>query len=101
MFIRVILALLALCLSLPSMAAPACMPQPTAGMHHPMSGQDHAPDDRMATAHLCAGCVPLGDWLRDRIAAPVPVADSVPGQTPARRMPGMRAPPALPPPRDA
>ena len=98
--IRVFLALLALCLSLPAMASPACAPKPDMAMHHTGSAKDHGTEEK-ATSHLCAGCVPVADWLRERIAAPVPVADALPDAMPARLTIGEGPPPALPPPRTA
>ena len=95
MMLRAILALLALCLSLPAVAAPACAPASMAGMDH------HAPKEESAAPHLCIGCVPVGDWLRERVAEPILPAAAVPATAPARLAPGVGAPPALPPPRRA
>lgn len=61
---RLLLALLIVCLALPTLAAEACAPQPsqpamaTHGHHAPQ-----APDDREQTPgdsrqHVCIGCVP-------------------------------------------
>lgn len=97
MLIRLILALLVACLSLPAMAAtPACDGGPVAmaGMEH------HAPDqDRDAPApHWCIGCAPLPD-LAPRAAAPVILGEpELASAAPTLKI-GGGTPPALPPPR--
>ena len=96
MTFRAILALLALCLSLPAMAVPACASSTAA-----MAGMDHHAPDEQAAPHLCVGCVPVGDWLRERVAAPILPAVATRVERFDRFTPGRAAPPALPPPRQA
>ncbi len=97
--VRALLALLALMLTLPAMAAPACAPVSMAGMHHSQPMQDHAPESK-AASHLCVGCVPVADWLRERFTAPVPIDGGTPDPVPVRLTLGKDTPPVLRPPRD-
>jgi hypothetical protein len=98
--IRFLLALLLASFAVPAMAVePAChgggdaMAMPT--MHH-----DGTPaPDATAPAHVCAGCVPLADWLGEQVPAPIlpPAIGAVARVTMLDT--GRDGPPALPPPR--
>lgn len=100
MLARLFLLLILVAFAAPSRAAaPACHdgPAPMAMTHH---GMPPAPT-KAEPAHVCVGCVPVGDWLAARIAAPVPPAAAAPEPRVARLDLGRRVPPALPPPRRA
>lgn len=96
---------LLLLLLLASFAAPAAAvgrgchdaPAATVMAHHDAPA---APDEEMP-AHLCIGCVPLADWLGERVSGPVPVATIQPAPGTGRLDLIGSGPPALPPPRAA
>jgi hypothetical protein len=98
---RLLLGLVLAFGALPAEAAmPAChdtMPAMAA-----MAG-DHRPaapaPDRMAPGHACIGCIPPGDWLAPRVAAPALPPAMAPAARIRRLEPGRRDPPASPPPR--
>lgn len=96
---RLLLALLLATFAVPAAAAvPAChdVPAATAVMHH---GAPAVPEK--ATAHLCIGCVPIADWLVERVSERLPVAAPRPMPRIERLDVGESGPPALPPPRAA
>lgn len=72
---RVLLILLTLLVSVPAAAMPSC--HESTPVAHAMPMQHHrAPD--AAPPHACVGCVPVGDWLAPRIAAPFALPESAP-----------------------
>jgi hypothetical protein len=93
---RWLLILLALLASAPAAAAmPACHDDaPTA---HTMPAKHHAPD--AAPPHACLGCVPVGDWLAPRVAAPLILPEPAPVARIAALDLAPTAPPLLRPPR--
>lgn len=99
MLLRILLAALVACLSLPAMAAPVChAPEVTAVEQH----GHHAPapdrEERAAPTHMCIGCIPPASRLSATSDPLAPVA------LPVRILPddmtdGRAILPALPPPR--
>jgi hypothetical protein len=100
MVLRILLAALVACLSLPAMAAPACHAPETATIeqhgHHAPSTPDR--EERATPVHVCIGCVPPASRLSATVEPLPPVA------LPVRiiaddMMRGRAILPALPPPR--
>ena len=93
---RVLLILLALLVSAPAAAMPTC--HDGAPTIHTMPMEHHRTPDA-APVHVCVGCIPVGDWLAPRIAAPI----LAPSPAPVARIValdlGRAAPPPLRPPR--
>jgi hypothetical protein len=95
--VRFLLALLLAAFAVPAAAAPACH-----GDGGSMVMADHrapARPDTAPPAHVCVGCVPVADWLRERVAAPIVPPAPGPVARIVRLAPGIGAAPALPPPR--
>lgn len=96
---RLILLLLMALAAVPTPAmAGACHREPE--RHASGHGQPPADEDA-APSHACVGCVPPGDWLRERVAAPAPSPDPAPATRVSALALGRGTPPALPPPRTA
>ncbi|RHW19379.1 hypothetical protein D1610_04570 [Sphingomonas gilva] len=97
MLLRLLLAALVACLSLPAVAAPVChAPQATEVEPH----GHHAPDreERAAPAHMCIGCIPPAARL-SAVGEPLPPM-ALPSIIPVDNMTaGRRVRPDLPPPR--
>jgi hypothetical protein len=99
MLLRILLAALVACLSLPAMAAPLChAPEVTAAEQH----GHHAPapdrEERAAPTHMCIGCIPPAS------KASVPADPLLPVALPTRLFAddmtdGRSDRPAIPPPR--
>ena len=97
MLVRLLLVLLlALGAPAPAMAGDCAAP---AMPHHTMPDMPSEAPSKAMPAHLCVGCVPLGDWLRAPVAAPAPAPALPPVATIARLDLIAAGPPALPPPR--
>lgn len=101
MLLRILLAALVACLSLPAMAAPVChAPEVTAAQpqhgHHAPATPDR--EERATPAHMCIGCIPPAS----RLGA---VGEPLPPVTLLTRIPsddgadGRSILPPLPPPR--
>ncbi len=99
MLLRLLLVLLlAFVAPAPAMAANCAMP---AMPQHaiPDTPVPHQSPDEVMPAHLCVGCVPLGDWLRAPVTAPTLPPALPPVATIARLDLSIAGSPALPPPR--
>lgn len=99
MLLRILLAALVACLSLPAVAAPVCH-APAASEVERHGHHKPAPDreERATPAHMCIGCIPpaarlsaVGEPLPpEALSAPIPADDMTVGR---------RVRPDLPPPR--
>lgn len=99
MLARLIMVLILALTSLPhgASAAPA-----VAACHETMAPMhDRAPPPAPAAEHGCIGCIPPGDWLSARVAAPAMIAALPPSPRVRVLAIGAGTPPALPPPRQA
>lgn len=97
MIVRLLLALLLASFAVPATAAaPVCHGEATTMTHHGAP----APE-KMPSAHVCIGCVPLADWLGTRIDARVLPRAERPWTGIARLDLRRATAPALPPPRIA
>lgn len=97
--VRAWLLLLSLLLASPAAVAAPCHEQPSvaaAGQHH--RHQPAAPVP-IAAAHDCIGCIPLGNWLGPRLAAPALIAGAAPVAAPSRLPRAAATRPIPPPPR--
>ena len=101
MLLRLLLAIVAACLSLPATATPAC--HPAREVQFMVMPSDHMPGERHApeAAHVCIGCAPVADWLRASIDPPLLLPTIAPLARETRLDIGAATPPALPPPRAA
>lgn len=101
MLLRILLAALVACLSLPAMAAPVChTPEVTAAQaqhgHHAPVTPDR--EERATPAHMCIGCIPPAARL-SAVGEPLPPV-TLPGRIPSDDMTdGRSILPPLPPPR--
>lgn len=76
--LRALLLLLSLMMAVPAAAMPACH-EAQAAPAHAMAGKPHRAPEQ-APQHACVGCVPLADWMAERIAPPrlMPAAAPIP-----------------------
>jgi hypothetical protein len=99
MLLRLFLAALVACLSLPAMAQPVChAPEVTAAEQHGHHAAAPDREERAAPAHMCIGCVPPAARL-SAVGEPLPPV-ALPAPALAVDMTEGRAVrPAVPPPR--
>ena len=101
MLLRILLAALVACLSLPAMAAPVChAPEVTAAQpqhdHHAPATPDR--EERATPTHMCIGCIPPAARL-GAVGEPMPPAVIVTFVLTHGLPDGRALRPAVPPPR--
>lgn len=98
---RLLLSIVALLLTVPAVAAPACheaVPSQVAtAMHH--HGDTPAPAQPAAAMHECIGCIPPSDWLGSTLAALLIVSGDGPRALASAAPHGRALKPTPPPPR--